>query len=172
MTRHFLFILTVFLLTNCNNISDKVEFKQKINPDLSFIDQTKLRATFLYDSNYIFNISVHENDREKFIGTSFGFYRKNGDTVFTSCPQFDSEEYHKIKTKYFWVARQHYEYNKDGKTMLDTSYIDNFFKEPYKLVDSLFNVKLSDTATIVFIPFPQDTLFIKNGKIVYPADKN
>lgn len=120
--------------------------------DKLFRDTVEGTVTILFDNKCIFKISIDTTLKpDTYIAWTAGFYKSNGDTIYTYFPADTTKEFKQIKTKYFHVDTVH------GTTTL------NLTGNSSKLIDTLLNKTCENCGEIVSI--------YGNAKAIVTKDK-
>ncbi len=143
MTKYIFILLTSILLTSCVDKNSTAAKDQNINTnkvDRLFRDTVEGTVTILFDNKYIFKIGIDTTLKpDTYIAWTAGFYKSNGDTIYTYFPADTTKEFKQIKTKYFLAETV------QGTTMLNINGNAN------KLIDSLLNMKCENCGEVVSI---------------------
>lgn len=171
MRASLFYSLILFLLLLCNACREDVieanaieDRKRSDETEATFIDTVAKEVTFLYEKKHCFYVRYSPNDTV--LATLFGLYERRGDSVFVDCPDWNSNAYHRIKSKYLRVeygSFLQFDGIKDYKPVM--VYNQCFVAEPADIANDLFHLKLDHRTVLVYTGYVKDTMIITGNKI-------
>ena len=157
----FILFLISILVTSCENNKPTIS-KDLYENEYTFVDTENVSVTYLYEGKYILKVQLGidsvGNELQSMVSTTTGQYEIIKDTLNINFPDFKSQEYKHMKTKYFWVD------SIDGR-----GYDLNFLISPKKIIDSIFGKRIDYYAEVLCVYGKQKAL-IKNGRLVFLDD--